>query len=43
MGGLNGVIKGIEKALPIFHKHGIYPAANLGINFSFPLFPYKAI
>lgn len=32
MRGLKGVIKGIEKALPIFHKHGIYPAANLGIN-----------
>lgn len=32
MRGLPGVIKGIEKALPIFHRHGIYPAANLGIN-----------
>lgn len=32
MRGLPGVIKGIEKALPIFHKNGIYPAANLGIN-----------
>jgi len=32
MRGLNGVIKGIEKALPIFHEHGIYPSANLGIN-----------
>lgn len=32
MRGLKGVIKGIETALPIFHKHGIYPAANLGIN-----------
>lgn len=32
MRGLNGVIKGIEKALPIFHEYGIYPAANLGIN-----------
>ena len=32
MRGLNGVIRGIEKALPIFHEHGIYPAANLGIN-----------
>lgn len=32
MRGLEGVIKGIEKALPIFHEHGIYPAANLGIN-----------
>ena len=32
MRGLKGVIQGIEKALPIFHGHGIYPAANLGIN-----------
>ena len=32
MRGLDGVIKGIEKALPIFHQHGIYPSANLGIN-----------
>jgi MoaA/NifB/PqqE/SkfB family radical SAM enzyme len=30
--GLSGVIKGIEKSLPIFHKNNIYPAANLGIN-----------
>lgn len=30
--GLPGVVKGIEKALPILHNHGIYPAANLGIN-----------
>ncbi|MFZ5965723.1 MAG: radical SAM protein [Bacillota bacterium] len=32
MRGLPGVIKGIEKALPIFHQHGIYPSVNLGIN-----------
>jgi hypothetical protein len=32
MRGLPGVISGIEKALPIFHEHGIYPSANLGIN-----------
>ncbi len=32
MRGLPGVIKGIERALPIFHEYGIYPAANLGIN-----------
>lgn len=32
MRGLAGVIRGIEKALPIFHEYGIYPAANLGIN-----------
>ncbi|MCE5249719.1 radical SAM protein [bacterium] len=32
MRGLPGVIRGIEKALPIFHERGIYPAVNLGIN-----------
>lgn len=32
MRGLPGVVEGIEKALPIFHKHSIYPSANLGIN-----------
>jgi hypothetical protein len=32
MRGLKGVVKGIEKALPIFHDHGIYPGVNLGIN-----------
>ena len=32
MRGFPGLFKGIEKALPIFHRHGIYPAANLGLN-----------
>ena len=32
MRGLPGVTDGIRKALPIFHAHGVYPAANLGIN-----------
>ncbi len=32
MRGLDGVVRGIEKALPIFHEYGIYPAVNLGIN-----------
>ena len=32
MRGLPGLIEGIEMALPIFHSHGIYPSANLGIN-----------
>ncbi|MCL1792127.1 MAG: radical SAM protein [Peptococcaceae bacterium] len=32
MRGLPGVIDGIRKALPIFHAHGVFPAANLGIN-----------
>lgn len=30
--GLPGVVAGIEKALPIFHRYGIFPAVNLGIN-----------
>ncbi len=30
--GLPGVIAGIKKALPILHDHGLFPAANLGIN-----------
>jgi hypothetical protein len=32
MRGFAGVVTGIEKALPIFHRAGIYPAVNLGIN-----------
>jgi hypothetical protein len=32
MRGFPGLVKGIEKALPVFHAHGIYPSANLGIN-----------
>ncbi len=32
MRGLPGVVKGIRKALPVFHGAGLYPAANLGIN-----------
>ena len=32
MRGFPGVIKGIEKSLPIFHEFGIYPSVNLGIN-----------
>lgn len=30
--GFPGVIRGIEKALPIFHANGLYPTANLGLN-----------
>lgn len=30
--GLPGVIRGVEKALRIFHDRGLYPSANLGIN-----------
>jgi hypothetical protein len=32
MRGFDGVIAGIERALPLFHAHGLYPSANLGIN-----------
>ena len=32
MRGFPGVIAGIEKALPIFHRFGLYPSANLGVN-----------
>ena len=32
MRGLPGVVKGIEKAVPIFQEYGIYPSVNLGIN-----------
>jgi len=32
MRGFSGLLRGIERALPIFHAHGLYPAANLGIN-----------
>jgi uncharacterized Fe-S cluster-containing radical SAM superfamily protein len=30
--GLPGVVKGMEKALRVFHDNGFHPAANLGIN-----------
>lgn len=32
MRGLPGVIAGIRKALPIFHRLGLHPSVNLGIN-----------
>jgi len=32
MRGLPEVVKGIEKAIPVFHKYGIYPSVNLGLN-----------
>lgn len=32
MRGFDGLARGIEAALPVFHEHGIYPAVNLGIN-----------
>ncbi|MGE4553069.1 MAG: radical SAM protein [Desulfovibrionaceae bacterium] len=30
--GLPGVVEGVRRALPILHEHGVFPAANLGIN-----------
>lgn len=30
--GLPGVMQGIQKGLPIFHEHGLFPSANLGVN-----------
>ncbi len=35
MRGLTGVIRGIEKALPIFAERNLYLSANLGINRNF--------
>ncbi len=32
MRGFPDLIRAIEKALPIFHRYGIYPSANLGLN-----------
>ncbi|MGD9948160.1 MAG: radical SAM protein [Desulfobulbus sp.] len=32
MRGFPGVLQGIAKALPIFHAHGLYPSANIGLN-----------
>ena len=30
--GLPGVVRGMAKALPVFHQVGLYPSVNLGIN-----------
>ncbi|MCG8636816.1 MAG: radical SAM protein, partial [Desulfobacterales bacterium] len=32
MRGFEGVVKGMEKALPLFHAAGLYPSVNLGLN-----------
>ncbi len=32
MRGFDGVVAGIARALPLFHAHGLYPSANLGVN-----------
>lgn len=30
--GFPGVFEGIVKSIPVFHEHGIWPTANLGVN-----------
>ncbi len=32
MRGFDGIVQGMEKALPLFHKAGLYPSVNLGLN-----------
>ncbi|MDR3629841.1 MAG: radical SAM protein [Desulfocapsaceae bacterium] len=32
MRGFPGVVRGIEKALPLFHAAGLFPSANMGLN-----------
>jgi hypothetical protein len=32
MRGFEGVVRGMEKALPLFHKAGLFPSVNLGLN-----------
>ena len=32
MRGFPGVVRGIERALPHFHRAGLYPSVNLGVN-----------
>ncbi|WP_246293895.1 radical SAM protein [Desulfobacter latus] len=32
MRGFNGIVRGMEKALPIFHDAGLFPSVNLGLN-----------
>ena len=32
MRGFEGVVRGMEKALPIFHSVGLFPSVNLGLN-----------
>lgn len=32
MRGFPDLVRGIEKALPVFHEHRLFPSANLGIN-----------
>lgn len=32
MRGFDGIVRGMEDAMPIFHDAGIYPSVNLGLN-----------
>ena len=32
MRGFDGVVRGMEKALPVFHDLGLFPSVNLGLN-----------
>lgn len=32
MRGFPGLVRGLAKAIPIFHEHGVYPSVNLGFN-----------
>jgi uncharacterized Fe-S cluster-containing radical SAM superfamily protein len=32
MRGFDGVVRGMEKALPLFHGAGLFPSVNLGLN-----------
>lgn len=32
MRGFDGVVRGMEKALPLFHRAGLFPSVNLGLN-----------
>jgi MoaA/NifB/PqqE/SkfB family radical SAM enzyme len=41
--GLQGVVAGIERALPIFHEAGLYPAVNLGLTRHLGVEPLPAL
>ncbi|HCY84698.1 MAG TPA: radical SAM protein [Desulfobacteraceae bacterium] len=32
MRGFDGLVRGMEKSLPVFHAAGLYPSVNLGLN-----------
>jgi hypothetical protein len=41
--GLNGVVEGIRRALPILHENGVYPCANLAVNRSMGRRPIRPL